>query len=66
MYKKEILPDDEYYRTSQQIKRVFWYLAVLISNSEELVSQRLQFGPKCQFLYFKPILAAILMYFLCH
>ena len=35
------------------------YLAVLISNSSKSVSKSLKFGPKCQFLYFKPILAAI-------
>ena len=32
-YQKDILTDGENYYDTQHIKRIFWYLAVLISNS---------------------------------
>ena len=38
---------------------MFWYLAVLISNSYKFSLKSLKFGPKWQFLYFKPISLAI-------
>ena len=53
--------DDENYRGTQYIKRFFWYLLVLISYSKKSVSKSLKFGLKWQFLYFKPILSAILV-----
>ena len=50
---------DENYHGTQHIKRISWYLAVLISNSLKPVSKIFKVGPKWQFLCFKPILLAI-------
>ena len=51
---------DENYHCTQHIKRIFWYLAVLISIFFKNRSQKsLKFGPKWQFLYFKPNLSSI-------
>ena len=58
-YQKDILTDDENYLDTQHIKRILWYLAVLISNSLKIGLKSLKFGPKWQYLYFKPILSAI-------
>ena len=41
------------------LKGFFWYLAVLSNFSKNKVSKSLKFGPKWQFLYFKPTLLAI-------
>ena len=50
--------EDDNNHNTQHNKRIFRYLAVLISNSKKKVSKALKFGPKWQFLYFKPILLA--------
>ena len=39
---KNILTDDENYYGTQYIKRFFWYLLVLISNSEKVGLQKPQ------------------------
>ena len=43
---KHILTDDENYHGTKYIKRLFWYLLVLISNSYKIDLQKPQIWPK--------------------
>ena len=57
-----MVTEDESYHGTKHIKRISYYLAALISNSlKTMVSKSLKFGPKWQFLCFKPILSAFFL-----